>query len=167
VFLWHFSSIAHHLHVLSDFYGCKLRLDVVSAAIWCHRQFLMSPIDSVVSVFYRRSVDVFCLAWTVEKLFDIFRCAYKLSCKFAFETNFCKFDPCNDPIRQCLLLHTVYIAKTHILSHQAFWYVSTLPRYPRKRLSWKSPLTSPNVEVLWDSCSMRWDLAMRPSKGTS
>jgi hypothetical protein len=34
-------------------------------------------------------VDVFRLSCTGEKLFEIFGCALKFGCKFAFETNFC------------------------------------------------------------------------------
>jgi hypothetical protein len=79
----------------------------------------MSPIDSAASVFYRWSVDVFRLACTVKKLFDIFGCALKFGCKFALETNFCNFDPCNDPIPQFLLLHIVYLAEMRISSYQA------------------------------------------------
>jgi hypothetical protein len=36
-----------------------MRPEVFLAARWCHRQFLISPIDSAVSVFYKWSVDVF------------------------------------------------------------------------------------------------------------
>ena len=96
-----------------------MRPEVVLVARWCHRRILMSPIDSAASVFYRWSVDVFRLACTVKKLCDIFGCDFKFGCKFAFETNFCKFDPCNDPIPQFLLLHIVYLAETRNLSYQA------------------------------------------------
>jgi hypothetical protein len=71
--------------------------NVVLVARLYHRQFIMSPIDSAVLVLYRLSVDVFRLGCTVEKLFDIFGCALKFLSKFSFETNFCKFDICNDP----------------------------------------------------------------------
>ena len=96
-----------------------MRPEVVLAARWCHRQFLKSPIDSAASVLFWWSIDVFRLGWTVKKLFDFFGCDFKFGCKFAFETNFCKLDPCNDPIPQFLLLHIVYLAETHYLSHQA------------------------------------------------
>jgi hypothetical protein len=79
----------------------------------------MSPINSAVSVFSRLSMDAFRLAFTVNKLSDIFCCALKFGCKFTFETNFCKFDPCNDPIPQFLLLHIVYLAEMRNLSSQA------------------------------------------------
>jgi hypothetical protein len=62
-------------------------------------------------------MDVFRLACTVKKLFDIFGCDFKFGCKFAFETNFCKFDPCNDPIPHFSLLHIVYLAETRNLSY--------------------------------------------------
>jgi hypothetical protein len=61
----------------------------------------------------------FSLARTDKKLFNIFGCALKFGCKFAFETNFCKFDPCNDPIYSFILLHIVYLAEMRILSYQA------------------------------------------------
>ena len=79
----------------------------------------MSPIDSGVSVFYKWSVDVFRLGCAVKKLFDIFGCALNFGCKFAFETNFCKFDLWNDPIPQFSLLRIVCLAETRILSYQA------------------------------------------------
>jgi hypothetical protein len=79
----------------------------------------MSPIDSAASVFYWWSVYVFRLGCTVKKLFDIFGCALKFGCKFAFETTFFKFDPWNDPIPQFLLLHIVYLAETRNMSYQA------------------------------------------------
>jgi hypothetical protein len=59
----------------------------------------------------------------------------KFGCKFAFETKFCKFDPCNDPIPQFLLLHIVYLAEVRILIFQASSYVSPVRRYARKCLS--------------------------------
>jgi hypothetical protein len=90
----------------------------------------------------------FSSACTVKKLFDIFVCALKFSCKFAFETNFCKFDPCNDPVPQFLLLHIVYLAEMRIFSCQALWYVSPVSRYARKRLSWNFSSTSPKRGVL-------------------
>jgi hypothetical protein len=96
-----------------------MRPEVVLAAGWCHRRIMMSPIDSAESVFYRWSVDVFRLSCTVKKLFDIFDCASKFGYKFAFETNFCKFDPYSDPISQFLPLHSVYFAEMRILSYQA------------------------------------------------
>jgi hypothetical protein len=96
-----------------------MRPEVVLAARWCHRQFLMSPIDSAASVSYMWTVDVHRLGCTVKKLFDIFCCALKFGCRFAFETNFCKFDFCNDPIPQFLLLHIVYLAEMRMLSYQA------------------------------------------------
>jgi hypothetical protein len=117
--------------------------EVVLAARWCHRRNLMSPIDSAASVFYWLSAEVFRLACTVKKLFVIFGCDFKFGCKFAFETNFCKFDPCNNPDLQFLLSHIVYLAEMRNLSNQAPWYVYPVPRYARKRLSWESPLTSP------------------------
>jgi hypothetical protein len=86
---------------------------------WCHKQILMSPIDSATLFFYRWSVDVFRLSGTVKKLFEIFGCALKCGCKFAFETNFCKFDPYNYPIPYTLPLHIVYLAEMRILSYQA------------------------------------------------
>jgi hypothetical protein len=95
-----------------------MRPEVVLAVRWRHRQILMSPIDSAASVFYRWSIDVFRLACTVKKLFDIFGCVLKFGCKFAFEANFCKFDPCNDTILQFSLLHIVYLAEMRILSYQ-------------------------------------------------
>jgi hypothetical protein len=49
-----------------------MRPEVVSADRWCRRRILMSPLDSAASVFCRLSVDVFRLACTVKKLFDIF-----------------------------------------------------------------------------------------------
>jgi hypothetical protein len=147
VFLWHFSSISHRLRVLSDFYPCKIRPEVVLAARWCHRWILMSSIDSAASVFYWWSLDFFRLACTVKKLFDIFGCGFKFGCKFVFETNFYKFDPCNDPIPQFLLLHFVYLAETRNLSYQASWYVYPVPRYAHKRLSWESPLAAPKWSV--------------------
>jgi hypothetical protein len=84
--------------------------------MWCHKRYLMSPIDSAISVCCRWSVDVFRLACTVKKLCDIFGSALKFGCKFAFETNFCKFYLCNDLIPQILLLHIVYLAEMRILS---------------------------------------------------
>jgi hypothetical protein len=149
VFLWYLSSISHRLRVLGDFYPWKMRPEVVLAARWCHKQILMSPFDSAALVFYWWSVDVFRLARTVKKLFDIFSCALKFGCKFASETKFCKFDPCNDPIPQILLLHIVYLAETHILSYQASWYVYLVPRYARKRLSWESPIGGPKMRGFW------------------
>jgi hypothetical protein len=114
----------------------------------------MSLIDSAASVFR--------LACTVTKLCDIFGGALKFGCKFAFETNFCKFDPCNDPIPQFLLLHIVHLAEMRIFSCQASWYVSPVQRYARKRLSWKSRLMSPKWGVFGDNSAWdetyRWDL---------
>jgi hypothetical protein len=95
-----------------------MRLGVVLAARW-RRVNLKSPVDSVASVFYRWSMDVFRLACTVKKLFVIFGCDFKFGCKFAFETNFCKFDPCNDPSPQFVLSNIVYLAEMQILSYQA------------------------------------------------
>jgi hypothetical protein len=46
---------------------------MVLGARWCHRQFLLSPIDSAVSVFYWWSVDVFRLGCTVKTLIRRFR----------------------------------------------------------------------------------------------
>jgi hypothetical protein len=96
-----------------------MRLEVLLAARWCHRRMLMSPIDSAAIVFYRWSVDVFRLACTVKKLFDIFGCTLKFGCKFVFETNFYKFDLYNDLIPQFLLLHIVYLVEMRILNYQA------------------------------------------------
>jgi hypothetical protein len=96
-----------------------MRPEVVLAARWCHRRILLSTIDSAASVFYKWSVDVFLLACTVKELCDIFGFDFKLDCKFAFESNFCKFDLCNNPIPQFLLLHIVYLAEMRILSYQA------------------------------------------------
>jgi hypothetical protein len=66
------------------------------------------------------NVDVFRLAYTVKKLFDIFDCK-KFGCKIAFETYFCNFDPrsVSDPIPQFLLMHTMYLVEMRILSYQA------------------------------------------------
>jgi hypothetical protein len=75
-----------------------MRPEVVLSTRWSHRRILMSPIDSAASVFYSWSVDVFRLACTVKKLFDIFGCDFQFGCKFPFETNCYKFDPYNDPI---------------------------------------------------------------------
>jgi hypothetical protein len=77
----------------------------------------MSPIDFAALVFYRWSAAVFRLACTVKKLLDIFGCDFKSGCKFAFETNVCKFDPCNDPIPQFSLLRILYLAEMRILSY--------------------------------------------------
>jgi hypothetical protein len=125
-----------------------MRPEVVLSARWSHRRILMSPIDSALSVFCRWSVDVFRLGCAIKKLFDIFGCDFKFGCKFAFEAHFCKFDPYNDPIPQCLLLRIAYFAETHNLSYQASWYVYPVSRYARKRLSWESPLTAPIWGVL-------------------
>jgi hypothetical protein len=75
-----------------------MRPEVVLSARWSHRRLLMSAIDSAASVFYRWSVDFFRLASTVKKLFDIYGSDFIFGCKFSFETYFCKFEPCNDPI---------------------------------------------------------------------
>jgi hypothetical protein len=91
-----------------------MRPEVVLAARWRGRANLKSPIDSAASVCYWWSLEVSRLACTVKKLFVIFGCQF--GCKFAFETNFCKFDPCNDPIPQFLLSHIVYLAEMRILS---------------------------------------------------
>jgi hypothetical protein len=99
------------------FYPSNMRPEVVLAARWCHRQILMSPIDSAASVFCRWSVDVFRLGCTVKKLFDIFGCAYKFGCEFAFETNFCNFNLCNDPVPQ------FYYCTLCTLSICAFWAI--------------------------------------------
>jgi hypothetical protein len=108
----------------------------------------MSPIDSAASVVRRWSVDVFHLACTAKKLLDIFGCALKFGCKFAFETDFCEFDLWNDPISQFLLLHIVCLVEMRILSYQASLYISPVPRYARKRLGWKFPMTSPKEGIL-------------------
>jgi hypothetical protein len=72
----------------------------------------------------------------------------KFGGKFAFETNFDKFDDCNDPTPQFLLLEIVYLLEMRILSYQASWYVYPVPRCARKRFSWESPLTAPKRGVL-------------------
>jgi hypothetical protein len=96
-----------------------MKPEEVLTARWCHRQFLISPIASAVSVFYKWSVDVFRLGCAIKKLFDLFGCALNFGCKFAFETNFCKFDLLNYPIPYFSLLRIVYLAEMRILSYQA------------------------------------------------
>ena len=49
------------------------------AAIWCHRQILISPIDSAASVLYRWSVKNVRLSCTVQMLLYIFPCALNLA----------------------------------------------------------------------------------------
>ena len=70
------------------FYPCKLRPDVVLAAWLCHRQILMLPIDSAASVSYRRSLENVRLSCTVEKLCDIFCCAFNLAVILPFKQTF-------------------------------------------------------------------------------
>jgi hypothetical protein len=81
--------------------------------------------------------------------------------KFAFETNFYKFDHCNNP---SLSFHYCTLC---ILLRCGFWAIKRrdtfypMLRYARKRLSWKSPLTSPKwgvfwITPLWDE-TYRWD----------
>jgi hypothetical protein len=103
--------------------------------------------------------------WHVPlKSYSKFSAVLEIWLKIAFETNFCKFDPCNDHIRQFLPLHNVYLAEMRILSYQASWYVHHVSRYARKRSSRKSPLTAPKWGVLGDNSSMGWDVSMRPLK---
>jgi hypothetical protein len=144
-----------------------MRPEVVLAARWCHIRILMPLVESAALVFSMWSVDVFRLSCTVKKLCNIFGCGLKFGWKFAFETNFCMFDPCSDLIPQLLLMHIVYLAEMRILSYQSSWYVSAVPRYMRKRLGGKSPLTSPKWGVLGDNSPMGWDVSKRPPKGTS
>jgi hypothetical protein len=66
-----------------------------------------------------------------------------LAINLPLKHTFVSFDLCNDPIPQFSLSHIVYLAEMCILSYQASWYVSPVPRYARKRLSWESPLTAP------------------------
>jgi hypothetical protein len=92
---------------------------------------------------------------------------WNLAVNLPLKQTFVKFDPCNDPIPYFLLLHIVYLAEMRILSYQASWYVSPVPQYAHKRLSWKSLLASQNEGFWrgtppWDE-TYRWD----PLKGTS
>ena len=84
VFPWHLSSIGQRLLVLGNLYSCKLRPEVVSAARWCHRQILMSPMDFAASVLYRWSVGNFRLYCTVQKWLNIIGCALNLALKQTF-----------------------------------------------------------------------------------
>ena len=99
-----------------------------------------------------------------SKVIGHFRWCFEFGCNFAFETNFCKFDLWNDPIPYLFLSHIVCLAEMRILSHQAFWSVSSVSRYTHKRLSWKSPLTSRKRGVCGSNFPTGWDIFMGPPK---
>ena len=60
---------------------------------WCHRQIVMSPIDSAALVLYRWSVGNFRLSCTVQKLLDIFAGALNLAVILPLKQTFVNLTP--------------------------------------------------------------------------
>ena len=106
----------------------------------------MSPIDSAALVLHRWSVGNFRLSCTVQKLLDIFACAFNLAAILPLKQTFLNLTSEMTPSPN-FSYRTLCLAEMRNLRHQAFWSVSSVSRYTHKRLSWKSPLTSRKLGV--------------------
>ena len=79
---WHFSSISNLSQVIRDFYGFKIGPEVALAARWRPKAKMTSSFDSPSPILYRRSVEIFCLSLTVQKLFECIDLAGNLASRF-------------------------------------------------------------------------------------
>ena len=131
--------------------------------MWWHRQIRMSPIDSAALVLYRWSVGNFRLSCTVQKLLDIFAGALNLAVILPLKQTFVNLTSEMTPSPTCSY-RTLCVLPMRILSHQAFWSVSSVSRYTHKRLSWKSPLTSRKRGVCGSNFPTGWDIFMGPQR---
>ena len=69
---WSFLSISHRFQVIRNFHTSKNRLEVVFPHRRCWTTEIMLQFDFVLSSFYRSSVEICCLSFTVQKLLNIF-----------------------------------------------------------------------------------------------
>jgi hypothetical protein len=94
-----------------------MRPEVVLSARWSHRRILMTPIDSAASVLYRWSVDVFRLACTVKKLFDIFGMISNLAVNLPLKQTFVSLTPAMTPSL------SFYYCTLCVLPRRAIWAI--------------------------------------------
>jgi hypothetical protein len=146
-----------------------VRPEVVFAARWCHRQFLMSPINFAASDSYRWSVDVFHLhgmyRWTVIRHFQL--CfevwLWILPLKQTFVS----------PTAAMIPSLSFYYCTLCVLPRCTFWAIrrrdtfllcrDTPVNVEAGNLHWRPQ----NEGFLGHNSPMGWGVSMRPPKCTS
>ena len=119
------------------FYPCKWRPEVVLSARWCLNRFCGVGLGFISGNFWKFSSILY-----PSNVIGHFRLCYEFGFILPLKQTFVNltFEMTPSPI--FFWAHIVCLAEMRISSQQAFWSVSSLPRYASKRLIWKSPLTS-------------------------